>query len=206
MLKPILDKFFQYRNVVAKNGLDIVLLTKGYNSKYYRVKEYIGQVVSIQSGKGFNGMDKIEIKFLNNERYQTETYLDNNIREGDIISIYGIFIKDGTKLQLQCKGGSIRVFNKFSEAGRIDTNKIYKFGYAELSNIEPSVEYNVGEENIKELEPNRLWFYVGNDIKDIEDKAKLTEQEEKNGIIDTTTTSSFCVPEVQEINDIDIEF
>lgn len=206
MLKPILDKFFQYRNVVVKNGLDIVLLTKGYDNKYYRVKEYIGQVVSIQSGKGFNGMDKIEVKFLNNEKYQTETYLDSNIREGDIISIYGIFTKNGTKLELQCKGGSIRVFNKFSEVGRIDTKKIYRFGYAELSNVEPSVEYNVGEENIKELEPNRLWFYVGNNIKDIEDKAKLTEQEEQNGIIDTTNTTSFCVPEIQEINDIDLEF
>ncbi len=206
MLKPILDKFFQYRNVVSKNGLDIVLLTKGYDNKYYRVKEYIGQVVSIQSGKGFNGMDKIEVKFLNNEKYQTETYLDSNIREGDIISIYGIFTKNGTKLELQCKGGSIRVFNKFSEAGRIDTNKIYRFGYAELSNVEPSTEYNVGEENIKELEKNRLWFYVGNDITDIENKAKLIEQEEKNGIIDPTTTTSFCVPEVQDINDMDIEF
>ena len=203
LIKPVIEQFFKYRNVLSKKGLDIVLLAKGPNNEYYRVKEYIGQVVSIQEGRGWGNMDKVSLKFFNNETYETETYLDSDIREGDIISIYGIIIKDGSKIELQCKGGSIRVYTKFEEAGRIYKDKIYKFGYAELSVIEPSIKYNIEQDKIKELEPNRLWFYVGNDIKHIEDEVKKNEENEKNGIIDFSKVNSFYVENTKDIETIE---
>lgn len=199
MLKPILGKYFLMRNNALREGYDTALLTKGQDGKYYRVKEYIVQVVSIWDQIGWNGMDRVKVRLFNNENYITETYLDDNIREGDIISIYGIFIQKGEQLELQCKAGSIRAFNKFSEAGRIETSKIYKFGYAELSVAEPSIPYETNTEKIQELEKDRLWIYVGNDIKSIEEQYKHKKEEEKNGIIDTTTATSFYVDDTEEI-------
>lgn len=201
MLKPSLEQFFKYRNVLLGKGLDISLLAKGKDNQYYRVKEYIVQVISILEGKGWNGMDKVKVKFFNNELYDTETYLDNDIREGDIISIYGIITKSeiSSVPELQCKGGTIRVYNRFSEAGRIDTTKIYKFGYAELSVAELSTKYMIEENKIKVLEDNRLWMYIGNDIHEIENKGKILEEEKKNGIIDLSQVTSFYVEDTENI-------
>ena len=200
MIKPVIEQFFKYRNVVSKKGLDIVLLAKGPDNEYYRVKEYIGQVVSIQENIGLTGMARVEIRFFNKQILKSKTYLDDDIREGDMISIYGIVINEGSKLTLQCKGGSIRVYTKFSEAGRIYKDKVYKFGYAELSTIEKSVKYDVEQDKIKELETNRLWFYVGNDIKQIEERAKLDEKDEKNGVIDTSKVDSFFVEDTTYVD------
>lgn len=191
MIKSILKDYYKYRNQALEKGYDIVLLAKTYDNKYYRIKQYIGQVVEIYKGNGPKDMDIVRLKFMNNEVYQTGTYLDSDVHVGDIIAIYGIFIKNGGELELQCKCGTIRVYNTFAEAGQITVSKIYYFGSRELSMVEPSIEYRLPPEKISVLEDNRVWTYMGKDIREIEENSKKLQNQ--SDIIDTLMTESFCV-------------
>ena len=85
------------------------------------VAKEAGDVVILDDN--FNSIDTVKVKFLNNEIYETATYLDNDINIGNLISIYGIVVRNSDHLELQCKCGSIRIYQKFAEAGRIDTKK-----------------------------------------------------------------------------------
>lgn len=206
MLKPILEKFFNYRTQILNKEFDTVLLAKDYDGKLYRVKEYNGQVVDIRKRNNFNSMDKVKVKFFNNEIYETSTYLDDDINIGDLISIYGIVVRNSDHLELQCKCGSIRIYQKFAEAGRIDTKKFYKFGYSELSVIEPSSVYDVPLDRLQVLEQNKLWVYIGSDIKAIEDRGKKIIQEEENGIIDVSKEQTFFVKDTNNIEEEMIDY
>lgn len=201
MLKPTLEKFFDYKAQILNKGLDAVLLSKDYDGQLYRVKEYVGQVVDIRRRNNFNSMDIIKVKFFNNEIYETATYLDDDINIGNLISIYGIVVRNRGNLEVQCKCGCIRSYQKFAEAGRINTKKFYKFGYSELSVIEPSSMYDVPLEKLQVLELNRLWVYTGADIKAIEDRTKKIIQEEENGIIDVSKEQTFFVKDTNNIEE-----
>lgn len=206
MLKPKLKEFFNYRTQILNKGLDAVLLAKDYDGRLYRVKEYVGQVIKIQKGNNFNPIDKVTVKFFNNELYETATYLDNNISIGDLICIYGIVVRSNGKLEIQCKCGSIRLYKDFIEAGKIDTKKFYKFGYSELSMIEPSIIYDIPVERLQVLEKNKIWVYTGNDIKQIEDSSKKIIQEEENGIIDVLKEQTFLVKDTNNIEEETIDY
>ena len=206
MLKPILEKFFKIRTLILSKGLDAVLLFKDYDGRLYRVKEYVGQVIDIRKRNNFNSIDTVKVKFLNNEIYETATYLDNDINIGNLISIYGIVVRNSDHLELQCKCGSIRIYQKFAEAGRIDTKKFYKFGYSELSVIEPSSVYDVPLDRLQVLEQNKLWVYIGSDIKAIEDRGKKIIQEEENGIKDVSKEQTFFVKDANNIEEEIIDY
>ena len=91
-----------------------------------------------------------------------------------------------------CKGGMVRVFGMLQEAGSINTQYVYKFGYAELSKVEESIRYSSNLQNIIELEKDMLWLYIGDDIDSIESRKKDSFKEEDT-TVDFSTGGQFSI-------------
>ncbi|MCL2354941.1 MAG: hypothetical protein FWC68_03575 [Oscillospiraceae bacterium] len=120
------------------------------------------------------------------------------MREGNIIAVYGIFIKNFTgQLELHCKCGSVRVFDRLSDAGQINIKYNYKFGPQELSVVEPSIQYILQPSgNLQSLEGEKLYMYASKNIK--EEEKQFEEMAKPSDTIDLSMVDSFSVAEDNE--------
>lgn len=186
MYKLALDNFFKIRNMYFETGQDAVLLCKK-DGNFYRVQEYIGMVVNISQPTGIGPqMPHLTIKFQGGQTLTTYAYVDDNIQVNNIVSIYGIITKNaGGNLELSCVGGMVRVFGRFQEAGRVNVNRVYRFGYAEISTIKESCKYPLDIEptKLEEIEKDKLWVFNSNNIVESEKNFK-TREEKENGFVD----------------------
>jgi hypothetical protein len=192
MYKPSLVDFYRRRNGKLLEGKNTVLLAKD-GDKIYRVQEHIGLVVKIYPKLYGDTIPKLLVRFADGKEYQVRAYLDTNIEENTIVSIYGIFVETSTKeLEFICKGGMVRVFGELVDAGRVNTKYVYRFGFGELSKVKKSPRYPSNLEGIEVLEENKLWTYSGTDIEEIEN----TEEgifEEEDTTIDFKSGDKFYI-------------
>lgn len=86
--KPALERFFSIRNGKLAEGLDCVLLAQE-NSKYYRVKEYIGLLEKIEPKiPEIENLPTVLVKFAGGKTFRIRAYLDPNLEVGCFVSIY----------------------------------------------------------------------------------------------------------------------
>lgn len=193
--KPSLEKFFSIRNSKLAEGQDCVLLAQE-DGKYYRVKEYIGLLEKIEPRiLGIENIPTVLVKFAGGKTFRIRAYIDTNLEVGCFVSVYGIFTKDAFEnLQFTCKGGMVRAFGRLTEAGRVNTKYIYRFGFGELSQISESFRYPSTLSNIEVLEQGMLWTYYGTDIEEIEAK-KAEDFIEEDTTLDFSTGDQFSINE-----------
>lgn len=178
MYKPSINEFYKRRNENLLNGKDTVLLSKK-DGKIYRVQEHIGLVMKIYPNLYGDSISTLLIRFANGKEVKVRAYIDNNVEENTIVSIYGIFVKNNSnELEFICKGGMVRLFGKLIEAIKVNTKYIYRFGFGELSEVKESPRYPSDLEGIEELEEGKLWIYSGTDIEEIENTDKGIFEEE----------------------------
>lgn len=160
-------EFASIRNTNLARGKDTILLTKK-NSKLYRVEEYIGRIIEIHPR--FHGCpDSQEVMFQNGKVFNIVTYRDNILKEGDFVSIYGIFTpKNNEELEFTCIGGMQKVFESPKDVAYIDKKYMYRFGIAELSRVKVSTRYPLNLKGIEALDPNILWTFCSSNLEKIE--------------------------------------
>ena len=191
-LKPSIETIFRKRNANLLEGRDTVLLAK-HQDKFYRVTEYIGLIVKIYP-KNTYGSDipRMIIRFFNGEELLVRAYLDYNVTENSIVSIYGIIVENNGQKEFVCKGGLVRAFGKLSEAGKVDIRRIYRFGYGELSEATLSKRYSNTLTGIEELEKDKLWIYSSTNINEIE-STSVDYFETEDSTIDFSQGNEFYI-------------
>lgn len=86
----------------------------------------------------------------------------------------------------------VRAFGRLTEAKRVNTQYIYRFGFVELSQVAESCRYPSNLENIEVLEEGKLWTYYGTDIDEIEEK-KAEDFIEEDTTIDFSAGDKFSI-------------
>lgn len=133
------------------------------------------------------------VKFAGGKTFRIRAYVDANLEVGCFVSVYGIFTKDAIgKLQFTCKGGMVRAFGRLTEARRVNTQYIYRFGFGELSQVAESCRYPSNLDNIEVLEQDMLWTYYGTDIEEIEGK-KVEDFIEEDSTLDFSAGEQFAI-------------
>ena len=189
--KPVLVKYCAIKNKNILEGKETILLGKCYDD-YYEVSEYIGLIKEIgPKYKGDDGMVEAKILFRNQEIYKVRVYVDDNIHLNTFVSIYGSFCKSSNSEQLEliCKGGMVRAFEALGQAGRVNTNKLYRFGIAQLSEAKESKKFPKNIPGIEVLEENRLWILSTNNLKELEQNREKLLEDDKN-TVDLSAPSS----------------
>lgn len=201
--KPILTKFCSIRNAnLAQEGKDTVLLAKKDN-KLYKVEEYVGLITKVHSEfTWLTSVPEIDIRFEGGKTFRVRAYLDKNVTELSFVSIYGIFTpKENGELEFTCKCGMVRAFDTLGQAGRINTNYLYRFGIVQLSRATASVRYPIDLKDVKVLEENNLWVYSSKNLEEIEKtfKEKIIEEDSN---IDFSANKVIFINNSEEIEDI----
>lgn len=167
--RPQLLEFTKIRNMNLGKGKDTILLAKK-NNRLYRVEEYIGIIVKSYP-KHHGCIESQDVMFQNRKVFNIMAYRDNIIKEGDFVSIYGIFTpKDNGELEFTCIGGMQKVFESPKDLGYIDKKYMYRFGIAELSRVKVSTRYPLGLKGLEVLDTNILWTYSSSNLEKIEEK------------------------------------
>lgn len=167
-----------HANVVyaTQNKKDSALLVK-HNNDLRRVKEFIGYVEEVVD-RPEGELATLKIRFAENKVVETKAYIDETIKEGIFVSIWGFFdlVKDETKLF--CKCGLQKVLFTATQTKEFDLRYTYRMGYVELSQIEISPVY-MEKDGVRKIDDSGLYVFSGN-IHDIENSI------ENNSVVDTT--------------------
>ncbi len=201
--KPVLTNFCSIRNVnLAQNDKDTVILAKKDN-KFYKIQEYIGLVVKIHHQVTWrSSVPEIDVRFEGGKIFRVRAYMDKNITELSFVSIYGIFTpKENGELEFTCKCGMVRAFDTLGQAGRINTNYLYRFGIVQLSRVTESVRYPIDLDGVEVLEDNMLWIYSSKNLQE-DEKTFNKRLAEEDYNIDVSNNTSFFVNNLEEIEDI----
>lgn len=205
--KPVLTNFCSKRNVnLAQEGKDTVLLAKKDN-KFYKVEEYIGLVVKIHSEPTWlTSVPEVDVRFEGGKIIRIRAYLDKNITEFSFVSVYGIFtLKENGELEFTCKCGMVRAFDTLGQAGRINTNYLYRFGIVQLSRVTESTRYPIDLDRVEVLEDNMLWTYSSKNL-EADEKIFKERLAEEDSNVDFAENKVVSINSSEEIEDISTLF
>lgn len=202
--KPVLTNFCSKRNVnLAKRNEDTALLAKKDN-KFYKVEEHIGLVVKIHSEPTWlTSVPEVDVRFEGGKIVRIRAYLDKNITEFSFVSVYGIFTpKENGELEFTCKCGMVRAFDTLGQAGRINTNYLYRFGIVQLSRVTESTRYPIDLDRVEVLEDNMLWTYSSKNLEADEKifKERLAEEDYNVDFAENKVVSINSSEEIEDIS------
>lgn len=168
---------YQYKSLIALNkGQETTLLIE-HNKELRRIQEHIGFVEEIKRGAE-GEISTLKLRFANNTIVETKAFIDDSIKEKDLVSTWGFFDKEKNKLRYFCKGGIQRVIFKATDLSEFDFERTYRMGFTEISEAKESGIY-IKNDKIEPIEDTGLYCYIGN-ITEIENSL------DKNKVVSTT--------------------